>query len=961
MTSRRYLFSTTMTGDGWKEDMGHRPKHGRSPSSLPSAISPLIARDRELSEVAELLAEHRLVSVTGAGGVGKTRVAVEAAWRADGGGARFVDLAPLADPELVPQAVADALGIREQGDREVLDTLIDHLREAEMLLVLDNCEHVVSASADLVAVLLRECPGLQTLTTSRVPLGIPGEALYPLLPLPLVGVGGNAEESPAVELFLTRTREAGARLDASPTVLGEAAAICRSLDGLPLAIELAAARVRVYGIQGLRERILESSDLLISTEHGRVDRHRTLHAAMDWSYRLLSEADRGVFRALAGFAGGFGIDAAEAVCAQSPDTAGAVDQAVERLLSASLMLEGGGEADRRFSLLFAAREYAGSELERAGEISGVRDRHARFYLGLAEEAARAADTPQDTEWIRRLETEMDNLRAALEWLFATNQVEDGARLATALGYFWRVRGHREEGVRWLERAVEGRQGVEDALQADLLGHLGTMNMRMTQLTPARELLERAVALAARAGDRASEARWIHALTWVSRLEGDLDSAQRLGQQSLDIRRSIGDRIEIDYSLASLSDVLMLKGDWEGFDKIVQEIGPIRPDHPVAFAVAHLDSRAWTAFLRGRLDEAERSANDLIRRAREIGDMYHVAWQLMTLSGVAHARGDNALALDRCLEGLSLSWDLRELEAVPTALDQLAMIELDIGDAESAAGLLGAADAVRRQAGTPPVPSWEPKRADAHARVHAAVGKRFDGLRSAAEALPVADAVALGLARKRPEEGTRDAPSSAEEAKEGDHLIRRGDYWSVGFQDERFLIKDSKGLRHLARLLAHPNQEVHVLDLVAAEEGHGSGRIAHADARDAGLSLGSEPQIEAIDQQARDAYRARIGDLAEELDEAERHHDPGRAALAREEMDLLTDELSANVGLGGASRAAASSSERARMAVTKAMRAAIARLTQRSLALGGHLDTSVRTGTFCVYRPDPSTVIRWDVR
>ena len=408
---------------------------------MPLELSSFVGREKELAEVKRLLLEDaRLLTLTGSGGCGKTRLALAVArelveWFEDG--VWLVELAPLADPPLVPQSVAFTLGVREQPGRSLTEALSNHLRYKKMLLVLDNCEHLVEACAELAEALLHSCPELRVLATSREALGITGEVAWPVpsLSLPDLRRLPAVESLPQYEsarLFVERivaVKPAFALTDQNAVAVAQ---ICYRLDGIPLAIELAAARAKVLSVEQIADRLDDCFRLLAAGGRTAMPRHKTLRATMDWSHELLSEEEQTLFRRLSVFAGGFSIDAVESVGEGAGIERDEVLGLLSHLVDKSLVLaqEQGGEARNR--LLATVRQYGREKLALSGEEAEVGRRHARYFLELADGAEQALYGPDQIRWLARLETEHDNLRAALSWSIGEGEAELGVRLAGAL-------------------------------------------------------------------------------------------------------------------------------------------------------------------------------------------------------------------------------------------------------------------------------------------------------------------------------------------------------------------------------------------------------------------------------------------------------------------------------------------------------------------------------------------------
>ena len=511
--------------------------------NLPVRLTSFVGREVELAAVGGLVGEARLVTLAGAGGAGKTRLAVEFAAAAAGDfrdGVWLAELAGIAEPELVPSVVMAALGVRQSGEVAVMEALRYRLRSAELLLVLDNCEHLVDACAGLAAALLGSCPGLRVLATSREVLGVPGEAVYVVPPLPVPPQSSDAEalgRAAAVRLFEVRGRAAAGLGAAVPVEI--AARICRELDGLPLAIELAAARMSVLSAEEIAARLADKFRFLARRRPVAEARHQTLKAAIGWSYDLLSEQERRVFGELSVFAGGFTLAAAAAVCCGG-DQAAALDL-VDQLVGKSLVVTEPAGDGTRYRLLETIRQYAAEALAEAGESERARRRHAEAFLHLAE-------TERD---LRVLLPEQDNFRAALDHTLSGGS-QAGPRLARALGGFWLARGLLQEASGWAERALAaGPAGPR--LYADLLRLLGTVCFALGDLERAQAALAQGAEAAAAAGLPAAQAR-------IAVVQADIEAEQSGHyRQALDTCAAAAPVLESEGDLEGLAEAWLLVG------------------------------------------------------------------------------------------------------------------------------------------------------------------------------------------------------------------------------------------------------------------------------------------------------------------------------------------------------------------------------------------------------------------
>ena len=551
--------------------------------NLPARLTSFVGRERELAAVGGLVGQARLVTLTGPGGAGKTRLAVEVAAAAAGDfrdGVWLADLAGVADARLVPSLVMQALGVRQSGEVAVIDALGYRLRSAELLLVLDNCEHVLGACADLAVTLLGSAPGLRVLATSREPLGVPGEAVYPVPPLAVPTVRSDAQGlagAPAVRLFLARGRSAGGRAGAEAASAAVVARICQQLDGLPLAIELAAARTSVLSVEEIEAHLADKFRFLASRRPVADPRHQTLKAAIGWSYDLLSQEERRAFGELSVFAGGFTLAAAAAVCCGG-DQAAALDL-VDRLAAKSLVVAEPAAAGTRYRLLETIRQYAAGCLADVGEAGPARHRHAETFLHLAEQERELAV----------LAREQDNFRAALEFTLGCGNPA-GPRLTRALGGFWLARGLFSEACSWLERAVAATPAADGHLSADLNRLLGAVLYAAGGVERAQAILAQGSQIAAAAGLPAIQAR-------IRALQAEIGATQYASlAEASEVCEEAAALLESEGDLEGLAEALVSVGKvqfWAGDPRASQAL-----EHAAAFAQqsgnhrAEQESRAW---------------------------------------------------------------------------------------------------------------------------------------------------------------------------------------------------------------------------------------------------------------------------------------------------------------------------------------------------------------------------------
>ena len=642
-----------------------------SPSSnLPLEPTSFIGRGREVAEVKELLADHRLLTLTGSGGSGKTRIALAVAHdlaEVFEDGVWWVELAPISDPELMPQAVAEVLMIREEPGRSLMETLVRDLGSTELLLVLDNCEHLVASCAALSDALLRSCPRVRLLATSREALGIGGENawLVPSLSLP------DPERPPAFEslasyeavsLFVERARDVVSAFELTEHNAPAVAKMCRMLDGIPLAIELAAARVRVLSVEQISSRLESTFTMLTGGSRMAMPRQRTLRAAIDWSYELLSEKERVLFRRLAVFAGGYTLEAAEAVCAGEHLERGVVLEVLTRLVEKSLVMVVDRGGATRYKLLETVRQYGWEKLEESGELDLLKERHAEHYLALAEEAEPKLKGPEQRAWLERLELEHDNLRAALGWALARGEAELGLQLAGALGEFWQMRGHLSEGRSWLQAALEGASEASEPARARALAWAG----------------------------------------WIAWEQGDYERSVTLSEESLALSRKIGDETGAALALMILGLALMRRGDEVGRASAALEeaVALQRANGNTAGLARSLLGLGIIAILQHDYERAAALHEEGLALARQAADDFAINVALMQGALVCLSRGEHRRAKALSEEGLALAWRLRMLHPTAAHLNISAALAASERQAIRSARLWGAAETLRETIGAP---------------------------------------------------------------------------------------------------------------------------------------------------------------------------------------------------------------------------------------------------------------------
>lgn len=646
-------------------------------TNIPHQLNTLIGRSQEVAKLRQLLADSRLVTLTGAGGVGKTQIALEAVsdllWQYRDG-VWFIDLSAVTDPALIPQAMASALDLPMESDRWIIDSLRDYLRDRQILLILDTCAHLIEACAALVGRLLGSAANLSFLVTSREPLRLPGEIIWSVAPLPVP----DLRRLPPFEELLTF---ASIRLFADRAVTYQpdfvltkknasiVARICAHLDGLPLPIELAAARIRTLPLHELERRLEDGLDLLSNGHRTAPARHQTLQANFAWSFKLLNPPEQVMLSRLSVFPDDWTLEAAEAVVAGEGIAARDVLDLVSALIEKSLVvadLRADGIA--RYRLLRTVRWYGQEQIKAGAEQNTLRRRHIEYFLDMAERAEQALHSPAQTTWLDRLDREHENLRAALEWSFAGGRADLGSRLAVALSHFWYLRNHFSEGQRWLSRALapvrENDAVVPNETRAKTHNAAGWIAYTLGDMDNALEHATASLDLFRQAEDHVGIAEALALQCLVIEQQGDPARAGSYGEESLALCREAGDRLGIARALTCLGIVLERQGQ---------------------------PNRAGVLF------------TEALSIQRDLGDLSGIAFSLSRLGFVKLQQRDYARAVSLFRESLALHWELGDRAGTAATLEKLACVTAAQGEPERAARLCGIVTAMRDVSGIPMLP------------------------------------------------------------------------------------------------------------------------------------------------------------------------------------------------------------------------------------------------------------------
>ncbi|HEY1264559.1 MAG TPA: protein kinase [Terriglobales bacterium] len=730
--------------------------------NLPVQRTGFVGREKEVASAQELLLrpEVRLLTITGPGGIGKTRLAIQVAGSlADRfpGGVHFVPLSPLNDPGMIASAIVQTLGIRESSGESPLQALkesFDAGPDAPLLLVLDNFEHLMEA-APMAAELLAMARQLKIMVTSRAALHVYGENEFPAPPLALPD--GQAEsspagllQSPAVALFAQRAAAARPDFELNQDNAAAVAEICARLDGLPLAIELAAARVKVLSPSSMLGRLSSRLQLLTGGARDLPQRQQTLRAAMDWSYDLLTPAEQKLFRRLSAFAGGCSLEAAEAVCDASGDLQLDLLEGIGSIVDKSLVQQSEGDGESRFVILETIREYGIDKLRASGEESATRRAHAAYYLVLAEEEA--AEMSGTGESLACFVLEHDNFRAALHWLSQCGDADWGLRLGAALFRFWESKEYLAEGRAWLDKLL-GMPGGQapSKLRSRVLFAAGVLAGAQGDYAASEGFIQECLQFARRSGDRQTTAVCLNALAVGSRDRGDVNAARSLFEQSLAMWRELGDRSAVARSLSNLANSLQLQGNHAQASALYSECLSIFHELGDRNGLAwSLDHQGDVAREGGDLAGARSWYEQGLEIFRELGDRWGIAGTLADLGNLAREEQNYQKAHTLYGESLRIFQELDHKRGIARLLEALAGLAAAQGEAERSLRLAGAAAALRHNVGAPLAPAELSKLESALAPARSVLG---DAACSSAWlegwAMPFERAMEVGMMREMP--------------------------------------------------------------------------------------------------------------------------------------------------------------------------------------------------------------------
>ena len=954
-----------LVADGLREDFPPLRSLETFRHNLPVQRTSFVGREEELEDLRTLLASTRLVTLVGVGGTGKTRLALQAAAGVMDrfpDGVFLCDLAPLRDQAVVPRAIAAAIGVLDplaeaSGSADVATAMRAHvagsLQRANALILLDNCEHLLDAAVASADVVLEACPMVRVLATSREPLGVTGEHVRRVPPLGAPRSWDSSQpasvllESEAVQLFCDRAREVRSGFELDDRNATAVAQICHRVEGIPLAIELAAARLNALSPQQIADRLDDAFSLLTSGGRTALERHQTLRAAMEWSYELLSEDAAALLRRLAVFVGGWTLEAAERVGGAPPLEPASVLDLLGQLVDKSFVTAEETGDTIRYRLLEPIRQFVEAQLRESGEEAQVRTAHRDHFLDFSEGASFVVQVRYDR--LGEVVVELENLWAAMRWSVESADAVPALRLASNTYGVFRQVGRRSEAEDWLRTALSTVDDRPSTLVATVLGQLASVLEDAGDLAAANESYERAVAMMrAKENDFGrgfvliGQARIHYFHARYDQMYAAYDEAYRLmSPTGLALSLVLFNWAWMAFAAGRIEDALR-------FARETIEVAQPDEREPIAGAQTLLGVHAAMS---GDLEGGRHECAAGLEVA-ESANRIIVQWLSMVVGAFEAGRPDgDATARRHFLRALELARGQTLIVPIPWTLEFVAQVAAGRGDIPEAANLFGAARRYLDRFGV--VARWEPFEdavEDARRRVSEALGPRYESELRAGSMLTLSQAVDLAIRVLEDEE-----PAGDVAADEAPSFRCEGDVRTITYASRTVRLRETKGLTYLAQLLANPGRELHVLELVSLVEGHGS---ATKGATNGPSHLGHGDAGELLDAEAKQAYRRRLDDLRAELEEARAWNDPVRAEKAEAEIESLTAELSRSVGLGGRDVRAASAAERARSAVTKAIRTALGRIADEHPGLGAHLTGTVKTGIFCSYAPDPRVPITW---
>jgi len=675
------------------------------PNNLPVQLTSFIGREEEMKNVKSLLKQTHLLTLTGSGGSGKTRIALQCA--ADViddfvNGVWFVELASLFEPALLPQAIMKVFGLKEEPKKTSEEILNNYLRGKEILIILDNCEHLIEACSKFTEKLLSNCPKLKIIATSREALRCEGEQTHRVLSLEIPDPKDkNSPEKlsqyEAVRLFIERALSVDSTFRVNSDNAPALAQICYQLDGIPLALELAAARTKVLSIEKICERLNDRFNLLTGGKRTALPKQQTLRALIDWSYDLLSEEEKILWGRVSVFAGGWTLEAAEEICSDEKMKKEEVLELLHQLTEKSIIVF--EKEKERYRILETLKQYGEAKLREANEVKEILSKHLHYFMELSETVEPKLEGSEIQIWLEKLEADHGNFQSSIEWSIRSVDNEEGARLAGSLGYFWKVRGHYSTGRRLLESILDNAQGVSRISMAKLQYSLGSIVMFLGEYEKAQKILEESLELSREMGDKRGIAHSLNSLGNAAADLGNYEQAQKFYKESMILRREIEDKRGIAFSLNNLGNVAYNQGNYEQAQNFFEESLALSREmgekRGIAIILSNLGNVAYN---RGHHEQAQKFLEESLALSRDMGEKSGIAESLNSLGNIAHNQEYYEQAKKFYEESLTLRREMEEKIGIADSLNNLGSIAYTQKNYEQAMNFFEESLSLRREIG-----------------------------------------------------------------------------------------------------------------------------------------------------------------------------------------------------------------------------------------------------------------------
>ena len=675
------------------------------PNNLPVQLTSFIGREEEIKKVKELLKNIHLLTLTGPGGVGKTRLSLQVG--ADviddfANGVWFVELAPIIDPVLLPQEILKELGIKEEPKKTLEETLTGYLKDKEILIILDNCEHLIEACAMLTEKLLTKCPKLKIIATSREALKCTGEQTHSILSLKTPNLKEEISieqltQYESVRLFIERALAVSQKFRVTNENAPALAGICSQLDGIPLAIELAAARIKVLTVERIYKRLSSRFSLLTGGKRTALPKQQTLKALIDWSYDLLSDQEKILWSRLSVFIDGWTLESAEEICSDDNVNKEEILDLLSLLVEKSIIIF--DSEKERYRILESIRQYGEEKLKEVNEINKILSKHLYYFMELSESAEPKLKGKEAQEWLEKLETEHGNLQTAIEWSLKNGDIEEGSRLAGAMRNFWEIRGLYFTGRRLLKSILSKMQGISNSSRAKALNSAGVLANRQGDYEQAQKFYEESILISRELGDKRGIAYSLNGLGGVAYNQGDYEQAQKFCDESLALDREIGDKIGIADSFNNLGSVAYNQGDYEQAKKFFDKSLALDRERGDKRGIAYsLNNLGMVAYYQGDYQQARKFYIENLSLFQELGDKNGISYTLYNLGSIEFNQRNIQYAQKYLVESLVIRKEIGDKLGMASSIVGLAEIYNFKNYSNQAALLIGAVKTILKSIG-----------------------------------------------------------------------------------------------------------------------------------------------------------------------------------------------------------------------------------------------------------------------